>query len=398
MPGTGDGSPAPGNGDGGRTLKMGILMGVTGGLKSLGPPIRNAAELAVNDVKDANTNFSVDTQFEDTGTKPSQGVSGAEALVNAGYPMIAGALSSEVSLQVAKNVCIPNEITQCSPASTSPKFTTLDDNDYWWRTTPHDALQGRVLANIAAKRLNHTKTSTLFLNNAYGKGLSEAYATAFKTRHDGTVTNKVAFAKGQSSYTSQLQKALKNDPGVMMVVGYPDSGIQLFKDFYSEFDSDDMDVLVPDGLKDKTLPNKVGFDMTNVRGTAPTAAGPGESYFNSAYKNAYGSSPGPFTSQSYDAAAVLLLANAAAGSNNGKKVRNKMRNVTNPGGEKITPKNFPSALSKAAAGTDINYQGVSGPVTFDDVGDQKAAVYSYFQFTKSGLKTIENITFTGGGG
>ncbi len=68
-------------GDGGseNTISMGILMGVTGGLSEVGPAIRDAAELAVKQVRDADNGFSVDTQFENTETKPSRGVSGAEA-------------------------------------------------------------------------------------------------------------------------------------------------------------------------------------------------------------------------------------------------------------------------------------------------------------------------------
>jgi len=123
------------------TISMGILMGVTGGLSEVGSAIRDAAELAVKQVRDANNGSAVDTQFGHTETKPSRGVSGAEALVNGGYPMICGRLYSSVTLQVAKNVAIPNQTVMCSPSATSPDVTSLADNDFVYRTPPTDNLQ-----------------------------------------------------------------------------------------------------------------------------------------------------------------------------------------------------------------------------------------------------------------
>ena len=54
-------------GGGGRgDIMLGILMGVTGGLEQLGPPIRDSAQLAAQQVNDADVDFTVDVQFEDT--------------------------------------------------------------------------------------------------------------------------------------------------------------------------------------------------------------------------------------------------------------------------------------------------------------------------------------------
>ncbi len=62
-------------------------------------------------------------------------------------------------------------------------------------------------------------------------------------------------------------------PDMLVVIGYPESGIQLFRDYYS-MAGGDRDVLVPDGLRDGEMPGQVGNDMANVVGTAPAAGGP----------------------------------------------------------------------------------------------------------------------------
>ena len=111
-------------------------------------------------------------------------------------------------------------------------------------------------------------------------------------------------------------------PDMLTVIGYPEDGIQLFRDLYSSFS--DVEVLIPDGLRDPDLPGQVGNDMSTVTGTAPAAGGPNQEAFNSLFEDEYGESPGVFTSQSYDSAAIGILANAAAGENSGTAIRMKM--------------------------------------------------------------------------
>lgn len=383
-----------GGGDGGgRELQLGILMGVTGGLESLGPPIRDSAQLAIQQVNDADTEFSVSSQFEDTATDPTQGISGAEALVNEGFPMICGALSSSVTIQVAENVAIPNQVVMCSPASTSPAITGLEDNDFVWRTPPTDRLQGQVLAQVATENFDASSASTFFLNNDYGQLLAESFESAF-TNRGGSIAASVSFEEAQSSYTSRLSQALEDDPDVMIVIGYPASGNQIFRDYYANYSDDDVDILVTDGLKDGTLPGDIGNDMSNVQGTAPLAAGPGVEFFRQQYEEAYGSSQIPFRAQSYDAAAVLMLAGAAAGESSGTAIRDQVAAVANPDGSEVTPESLVDGLEMAAAGDEIQYQGASSVVDFDDAGDIRAATYELFGFTSEGIEQLDTIQYS----
>ncbi|WP_276257729.1 ABC transporter substrate-binding protein [Haloglomus litoreum] len=183
----------------------------------------------------------------------------------------------------------------------------------------------------------------------------------------------------------------------LVVIGYPESGVQLFKDFYSDFDTD-VPIFVTDGLKAPELPGQVGNDMSNVTGTAPTAAGPGQEFFTNRFQEEFGAEPGVFTSQAYDASAVLMLANLAAGENNGKAVRDQMRAVANPSGEEFGPSELADAVEAVAAGDDINYAGASSSVNFDENGDMRAVTYEVFGFTSDGVTQQSTIDFGGGGG
>jgi ABC-type branched-subunit amino acid transport system substrate-binding protein len=295
-----------------------------------------------------------------------------------------------VNLQVTRQVLIPNQVVGCSPSSTSPTVTNLDDDDFVFRTPPSDALQGQVIAQVGSENLGASSASTLFVNNDYGQALSDSFESAF----GGDVAATVAFEKEQNSYTSRLESALADDPDMLVIIGYPASGIQMFRDYYADFDTG-TDIVVTDGLKDPALPGEVGNNMENVIGTAPTAAGPGREFFTSAYQDEYGEDPGVFTSQAYDASAVCVLANIAGGENTGTAVRDNMRAVANPDGEEFGPEALADAVEAVAAGDSINYVGASSPVDFDENGDMQTVTYEIFGFTSDGVETQETIQFGG---
>jgi len=338
--------------------------------------------------------IEVNTQLEDTETDSTPGVAAAESLINAGIPFVCGSASSGVNVPVSQQVLIPNGVVGCSPSSTALSVTNLDDDDYIFRTAPSDRLQGRVMAKVSAERLSASSVATLYVNNDYGQQLSERYTQVFQDQFDGEVTGQTAFNQGESSYTSVIQEALEGGPDVLNVIGYPEDGAQLFRDYYSTSDGSE-DVIVPDGLRDGDLPGQVGNSMDNVIGTAPAAGGPARDAFVSAYEDEYDASPGVFTAQSYDSVAVGILANAAAGENSGEAIRDQMRNIANPEGTEVTPENFVEGVEMAANGEAINYQGASSAVNFDGNGDPASAAYAIWEFDGDATADIDVQNFEG---
>jgi ABC-type branched-subunit amino acid transport system substrate-binding protein len=183
-------------------------------------------------------------------------------------------------------------------------------------------------------------------------------------------------------------------PDVMNVIGYPASGVQLFRDFYSEYSEDDVEIIVPDGLRDGDMQQEIGNSMNNVTGTAPAGNGPNYDAFVSLFEDEYGEAPGVFTSQTFDAVALLMLANAAAGENSGPAIRDQLRRVANPGGTEIGPDTLVEGINAAANGEEIDYQGASSSTNFDERGDPAAAAYDVWEFDgEGGTEAIETISF-----
>ncbi|MBB6647181.1 ABC transporter substrate-binding protein [Halobellus ruber] len=185
-------------------------------------------------------------------------------------------------------------------------------------------------------------------------------------------------------------------PDGLVVIGYPESGIQLFRDYYSASDGNE-EILVSDGLRDPAMPGQVGNDMANVTGTAPAAGGPSQEAFNELFQEEYDASPGVFTAQSYDSVAIQLLANAAAGENDGTAIRDQMRNVANPGGMEVTPDNLIAGIEAAANGEDVNYQGASSVTNFNEAGDPASAAYNIWEFNADdgSVENVEKQSFEG---
>lgn len=391
--GNGDDEDTPSD-DGGesREIKYGVLMPETGDLGSLGQIIRDGALLPARQLE-SETEFQFDVGTEDTQTDPQAGISAANNLIDAGYPAVVGSAASNVNLQVTRQAFIPNQVVGISPSSTAPAVTELDDDDYIYRTAPSDALQGPVISQVVTENLESSSAGTLFLNDNYGQALEESFVNAFEDE-GGEVTNRVSFEPEQASYSSQIGEALSEDPETLFIVGFPQSGITLFRDYYDEYDADhDVDIIVPDGLIDAALPDEVGNPMNNVWGTAPAPAGPGAERFAELYQEEFGREPGVFNSHAYDAAAVIILANARAGENDGTGVRDNMREVANPGGTEINADNLAEGLEMAANGEEINYQGASSQVDFDDNGDMQAVSYDVMRFQDGEIETVETVDF-----
>lgn len=373
-----------------RDVMHGILIGETGALGELGPPIADGGELPSLQLENEGSAVTVDIQREDTQTASEAGISGAESLVAGGYPSITGAAASNVTTAVAESVAIPENVPLISPASTTPGLSDVD-GDYMLRTCPSDALQGAVMAQIAYEDEDVQSAAVMYQNDAYGQALASEFEGAFEDLGGEIVANN-GFEPEQASYTSVLESSLQDDPELLMVVTFPESGAPLFRDFYSDYDNS-LPVMVTDGLIETEFPNRVDNPMNNVIGTAPSAAGPEVDAFNTLYEDEFGTPPGQFNAHAYDASAVQILANLRGGENNGETVSSHIRAVTSNGGETVGPSNFAEAVDLAADGEEVEYRGASSPVVFNEDGDITASTYDLYEFGDYEYEITESIDF-----
>jgi len=186
-------------------VKIGTIISMTGSLGLYGSDIRNATVLAQEEINSQGGIWGgpVTLVADDDQTNPTQGSSLATKQINTdGVKAILGSLASSVSQKIYE-VAKPAGIAELSPASTSPIFTTLDTVDLFWRTAPSDALQGKAAALYAYRDAGWRKVSVFNINNAYGNGLGDVFASDFTAR-GGQVLRKVSYEPDKASYDSEL--------------------------------------------------------------------------------------------------------------------------------------------------------------------------------------------------
>lgn len=354
-------------------IKIGQLNSFTGDLSDFGPAHQNAAQLAVDEINEAGGvgGQPIEIVTGDTQTDPTVGSNEATRLIEVeGVDFILGALASGVTLPIAESVTGPNNILHISGASSSPALTAANDNDFLFRTVIHDTAQGAVLANLA-NDLGLGTVCTMYINNAYGQGLSEAFAGNFEEL-GGTVPAQVPHESEQATYASELGTCLADSPDALAAIAYPESAGIFLREAVEGGDVSDF--LWVDGTKSDTMFAELGwpaeFDGTN--GTAPSSLQleTGEA-FDAAYEAEFGDLPSlPFLRETYDAVYLMALA-AEKSLADDMDIRAALREVANPEGTAVNPgvEGYTAAIAAIANGEDINYEGAAGPVDLDDKGD-----------------------------
>lgn len=374
-------------------VKIGAAMPLTGDLAAFGESDAKGVELAVKEINEAGgvLGKKLGLAIADTRTSPQAGVDAAKKLVSVeNVAGIVGALSSGVTIPIAKTVTSQEGVPQISNASTSPVITNLKDNGYLFRTVPSDKLQGVVLGDIVYNE-GVRKVAAIYVNNDYGEGLASVFKQQFE-KLGGKVTAMLPYEKGKASYRGELGEASEGNPEALLLVGYPQNGITIIRQaleggYFKRF-------ILTDGMKAPEVVDAIGGQyLANTIGSTPTAvASEGAEHFEKAYEAAYGElPPKPFIDTAYDAAYLLALAMQKAGSTDGEKMKNALHEVANPPGVKVGPGEWAKAKDAIENGKDVNYEGAAGPHDFNEHGDVPGVI-EHWTFTAEGeVKTVEKI-------
>ncbi len=350
-------------------IKMGVILGFTGPIESLTPAMAASAELAFKEASDSGSllggqKISVE-RADSTCVDSAAATSAAEGLVSGGVVAIMGADCSGVTGAIAKNVAVPNGVVMISPSATSPGLTDLADNGYFFRTAPSDARGGQILADITKDRKIKSVAIT-YTNNDYGKGLADVYAAAVKA-HGIKVTAVAAHEDGKADYSAEVATLASAGGDAVAVIGYLDQGGKGI--IQGSLDSGAFDTFIlSDGMIGDSLTDAFGKSLNKSFGSLPGSTGKGAGVFAKVAKAAGIDSSGPYTGESYDAAALITLAMQAGGKADRATIQANVMSVANAPGKKIYPGELKKALDLLAKGKAINYEGATA-VEFTEVGE-----------------------------
>jgi branched-chain amino acid transport system substrate-binding protein len=342
-------------------VKIGIILGFTGPIESLTPDMAAGAELAIAEVNGGGkfmggskvTGIRGDSTCVDSAAAQAT----AERLVTSDkVNAIMGADCSGVTGAILANVAMANGVVMISPSATSPGLSTAEDNGLFFRTAPSDARQGQVVAEIL-KDQGFMNAAITYTNNDYGKGLADSIESNFKAV-GGTVTINTSHEEGKGDYSAEVAALAQAGGDILVVAGYLDQGGKAI--IQSSLDTGAFDIFyLPDGMIGDSLPAAIGDGLNGSIGDVPGTDSPGAAMFVELAEKAGFKGDGPFSPESYDAAALIMLAMQAAASTNSQDFKSKVMDVANAPGKKVFPGDLSAALEYIAAGGEVDYVGAS---------------------------------------
>jgi len=357
------------------SIKVGSVAGVTGPIAELVVPIVAGRNLAVEDINSQGGLLNGDSMvmvLSDSQCDPKAGVDAGNKVVNVDQvAAIVGASCSGATNAMVQSVSIPAGIPSVSDSATAPSITDLDDHGLVFRTAPSDAYQGAALAKLAIDS-GYKKVAVTYSNDDYNAGIAKVFAADFK-KLGGTVTATQVHEPNKASYRSEITTLSgKGAEALALFAYYGGSGITIIRNSletgaFSKF-------LAADGMFDISVVEQIGAE--NLKGNymvTQAAADPdNESYktFAREYTEKTGLDPAaPYASHGYDATFLVALAIEKAGSPDPAKIAKALYDVSRAPGEVVRPGEWKKAKALIDAGKDVNYEGASGSVDFDENGD-----------------------------
>ena len=359
-------------------VTVGLVMELTGPAGEYGQAGAKSVEMAFRDFNEAGGvgGCKLVTDTRDSQSQGNVAVDQATQLVNIKkVPVVIGGIISSVSIPILTSVTAPAGIVQVSPASSSPTLTALGKdgktNGVFFRTITSDALQGTAAAKYAIDQ-GLKKLAIIHVNNDFGVNMVKEFADAYK-KLGGTITSTTPYNEKQASYSAEASAAMAGEPEALYLVSYPVDGATIARAWISGGGAQKF--LLNDGMNSAEFIDAVGAQYLNEAygtssGTSKTAS---TDYFYGAYEAFSGGikPDAPAADRSYDAGAIVALAIAKAGKGDAAAIKAAIPEVVSAKGEPIHAgkEEFAKALALIKEGKPVKYEGVIGPVSFDQYGD-----------------------------
>ncbi|MEO0115228.1 MAG: ABC transporter substrate-binding protein [candidate division WOR-3 bacterium] len=345
----------------GSVIKIGLVVPLTGDVKTFGESVKNAVMLAVEEAnnKGGIINKKIKIVMADDKNDPTECANAGSKLINQDrVKLIIGSVSSKCSIPLSE-ICQDATVVMITPTSTNPKVT-VDEygkrKDYIFRACFIDPFQGAVAAKFALENLKAKKAAVLYdVSNDYVKGLAEFFQQAF-TKGGGKINVYESYAKDDVDFSALLTKVKVDNPDVLFIPDYYNKvglivkqarqlGIKATFLGGDGWDSEDMVKIAGDAIE--------GGYFTNHY--SPEDPRPEVQEWVKKYQAKYGSKPDALATLGYDATLILLEAIRLAGSDKPEKVRDALAQLK-------------------------DFQCVSGKISFDENGNpMKSAVILQYQ-------------------
>jgi len=360
------------------SIQIGVILPQTGQLSGIIDALEEPLRMGAEEINAASDGL-VALDFTDSGTDPTIASTNIDQYLTGDHNAIIGPAASGVANAVWDKVNTAGMV-MCSGSSTGSVFSGEEYNPNHIRTAPSDDIQGPLLGNLILED-GHTDVAVVWRSDDYGVGFGEAVAAAISDA-GGNVVMQEAYDHTQTSFSDLAQSIVASGAEALAMITFAEGG-QIRLDLQSAgFEGQ---IYVADGFVDNVTVAEVGDDaslLEGIRGTYPAVApSNGEPTFPDRFADFAPDAPTVFSAHMYDCLAVLVLAAQAAQSADPAVYVDEIINVTRDG-EKCSL--IADCLDMVWAGTDIDYDGASGPLDFSPNGEPGLGTYNVIQYNAEG--------------
>ena len=350
-------------------VKIGLAAPLTGPQAHIGIDIRNGTQLAVDDLNAAGLTIGgkkvkLELVAEDDEANPTKAATVAQKLVDSKVVAVVGHFNSGASIPASK-IYSDAGIPQISPSSTNPKYTQQGFKTTF-RVVANDDQQGPVGAKFALEKLKPKTIAVIDDSTAYGQGLADTFEAAAKAGGAKIVAREHTTDK-DTDFKAILTKIKGRKPELVFFGGIDPQAGPMVKQMgelgiKAKF-------MGGDGMQTPNFIKLAGPAAEGAMASVPGLAKekmPGGAAFLQKFKAKFNADVELFAPMGYDAVFVFVEAMKRANS--------------------TEPAKFLPEVGKTS------YQGVIGPIAFDEKGDLRNGPITIYVVKGGKWDTLEVVT------
>jgi branched-chain amino acid transport system substrate-binding protein len=333
-------------------IKLGHVGPTSGGIAHLGKDNENGAKLAIEElnakgVKIGGKVVKFELLAEDDAGDPKQGTAVAQKLVDQKVQGVVGHLNSGTSIPASK-IYSDAGIPQISPSATNPKYTRQGFKTTF-RVVADDVHLGGTLGRYAVNTLKGKSIAVIDDRTAYGQGVADEFKKAVVGAKGKVVGHEYTTDKA-TDFMAILTTLKAKKPDVVFFGGMDAVAGPMLRQMKSL--GIKAKFMGGDGICSAELAKLAGDAMADDQVFCAEAGGvegkqkAGMEAFKAKFKAKFNADVQIYSPYVYDSVNVMVAAMVKADS--------------------AEPAKYLPVLAKTA-----NFQGVTGPITFDAKGDIK---------------------------
>ena len=377
----GNGTTTQDDGGGSGQAKIGVLLPFSGDYAWVGANVLPVTKMLVEEINNQGGvgGQQLSVVQADTEASPDAALSAAQRLINVeGVNGVVGPTS--ITMSAVVDQFVDNEVPVVTPTAGT---TSLDSRggEYIFRTVSSDSLGGRAIAKAARQKQYNTvkdfsKMGLMVGNKEVFQSFKEPVRSSFE-EFGGTITTAMDIRTGKASYTSEVQQMMNSGPEITVLIASVEDSIKITEaGFQAGYEGDwfvTQDQTNQEFLSQSENQVTNGMLGLNAASYQPAQEGGRLDGFHQRITEYAGWDEGSktFATNTYDAVNVLGLAMkqvAADGSDlTGPNIASAIPTVAKPPEEKVT--DYTQGAESIDGGTDVNYEGLVGPINFDENGD-----------------------------